>query len=165
MQPRMTRRSTRRGTFGIRILRPSSSASSIRKTGKVVEYPVPLNRHGTVAQGGLQIAFDREGRVYFGNMSQMQIVRLDPKTEKMETFKPPVSETCFGDGHLTMIDPSFQHVDGKLWINVADGTDEAGGTWHVDLATNTWTHVTYPRAAPPLAPTMWSPTRKTTCTA
>jgi streptogramin lyase len=118
------------------------------KTGKVVEYPVPLNLHGTIAQGGLQIAFDREGRVYFGNMSQMQIVRLDPKTEKMETFKPPVSDTSFGDGHLTMIDPSFQHVDGKLWINVADGTDEAGGTWHVDLATNTWTHVTYPQGSP-----------------
>ena len=57
------------------------------KTGKVVEYPVPLNRTGTIAQGGLQIAFDKEGRVYYGNMSQMQIVRFDPKTEKMETFK------------------------------------------------------------------------------
>ena len=118
------------------------------KTGKVVEYPVPLNRLGTVAQGGLQIAFDKEGRVYFGNMSQMQIVRLDPKTEKMETFKPPVADSNFGDGHLTMIDPSFQYVDGKIWINVADGTDEAGGTWHIDLATNTWTHVTYPPGSP-----------------
>ena len=65
------------------------------KTGKVVEYPVPLNRLGTVAQGGLQIAFDKEGRVYFGNMSQMQIVRLDPKTEKMETFKAPIPECGF----------------------------------------------------------------------
>jgi streptogramin lyase len=118
------------------------------KTGKVVEYPVPLNRHGTIAQGGLQIAFDKEGRVYFGNMSQMQIVRLDPKTEKMETFKPPVEDSKLGTGHLTMIDPSFQHVDGKLWANVAEGTGESGGTWHVDLATNTWTHVTYPPGSP-----------------
>jgi virginiamycin B lyase len=118
------------------------------RTGKVVEYPVPLSRMGTIAQGGLQIAFDREGRVYFGNMSQMQIVRLDPKTEKMETFKAPVPDSKIGDGHLTMIDPSFQQVDGKIWINVADGTDEAGGTWHVNLATNTWTQVTYPPGSP-----------------
>ena len=118
------------------------------KTGKVVEYPVPLARTGPVAQGGLQIAFDKEGRVYFGNMSQLQIVRFDPKTEKMETFKPPIPDSNIGDGHLTMIDPSFQQVDGKIWVNVADGTDESGGTWHVDLATNTWTHVTYPPGSP-----------------
>lgn len=118
------------------------------KTGKVVEYPVPLSRTGTVAQGGLQIAFDREGRVYYGNMSQMQIVRLDPKTGKMETFKAPVPDSKIGDGHLTMIDPSFQQVDGKIWINVADGTDEAGGTWQVDLANNKWTQVTYRPGSP-----------------
>ena len=118
------------------------------KTGKVVEYPVPLARTGPVAQGGLQIAFDKEGRVYFGNMSQLQIVRFDPKTEKMETFKPPIPDANIGDGHLTMIDPSFQQVDGKIWVNVADGTDESGGTWHVDLATNTWTKVTYPSGSP-----------------
>jgi virginiamycin B lyase len=118
------------------------------KTGKVVEYPVPLNRVGPFAQGGLQIAFDKEGRAYFGNMSQMQIVRFDPKTEKMETFKPPIADSDIGDGHLTMIDPTFQQVDGKIWVNVADGTDESGGTWHVDLATNTWAHVTYPPGSP-----------------
>jgi len=118
------------------------------KTGKVVEYPVPLARTGPLAQGGLQIAFDKEGRVYFGNMSQMQVVRFDPKTEKMDTFKPPIPDSDIGDGHLTMIDPAFQQVDGKIWVNVADGTDESGGTWHVDLATNTWTKVTYPPGSP-----------------
>ena len=118
------------------------------KTGKVVEYPIPQNRFGQIAQGGLQIDIDKEGRIYYGNMSQMQIVRFDPKTEKMETFKPPIRESEFGDGHLTMIDPAFQHVDGKLWANVAFATGEAGGTWHVDLATNTWTRVTYPPGSP-----------------
>jgi virginiamycin B lyase len=131
------------------------------KTGKAVEYPVPLGRVGPLAQGGLQIAIDKEGRVYYGNMSQMQIVRFDPKTEKMETFKPPVQDSDIGAAHLTMIDPSFQSVDGKIWINVAGaggeggeggeggGTERAGGTWHVDLATNTWTHVSHPRGSPP----------------
>jgi streptogramin lyase len=119
------------------------------ETGKVVEYPVPQNRLGQVAQGGLQIDIDKEGRIYYGNMSQMQIVRLDPKTGKMETFKPPVPESELGDGHLTMIDPAFQQVDGKIWANVAFALGEAGGTWHIDLATNTWTKVTYPPGSPP----------------
>jgi streptogramin lyase len=118
------------------------------KTGKVVEWKVPLNRLGQIAQGGLQVDFDKEGRLYYGNMSQMQIVRFDPKTEKMETFKPPVPETQLGDGHLTMIDPAFQHVDGKLWFNVAFATGEAGGSWHVDLAKNEWTKVSYPPGSP-----------------
>jgi virginiamycin B lyase len=118
------------------------------KTGKVTEYRVPQNRFGQIAQGGLQIDVDKEGRIYFGNMSQMQIVRLDPKTEKMETFKPPIRESEFGDGHLTMIDPAFQHVDGKIWANVAFATGEAGGTWHIDLASNSWTRVTYPPGSP-----------------
>jgi virginiamycin B lyase len=118
------------------------------KTGKVEEYRVPQDRLGQIAQGGLQIDIDKEGRIYYGNMSQMQIVRLDPKTGHMETFKPPVPESQLGDGHLTMIDPAFQHVDGKLWANVAFAAGEAGGTWHVDLASNTWTRVAYPPGSP-----------------
>jgi streptogramin lyase len=118
------------------------------KTGKVVEYPVPQNRSGQIAQGGLQIDIDKQGRMYVGNMSQMQIVRFDPKTGKMETFKSPVPESAMGDGHLTMVDPAFQDVDGKVWANVAFAVGEAGGTWHIDLATNTWTRVTYPPGSP-----------------
>jgi len=118
------------------------------KTGKVVEYAIPQRRFGQIAQGGLQVDIDKEGRIYYGNMSQLQIVRLDPKTGKMETFKLPVPESQMGDGHLTMIDPAFQQVDGKLWVNVAFATGEAGGTWHVDLATDTWTKVTYPPGSP-----------------
>jgi virginiamycin B lyase len=94
------------------------------KTGKVVEYKVPQNRYGQIAQGGLQIDIDREGRVYYGNMSQM------------------------GDAHLTMIDPAFQHVDGKIWTNIVFDSGEAGGTWHVDLNTNTWAKVAYPPGSP-----------------
>jgi len=118
------------------------------KTGKVVEYEVPQNRLGQVPQGGLQVDFDREGRLYFGNMFQMQLARFDPKTEKWETFPSPVPEAQLGDGHLTMIDPAFQHVDGKLWINVAGGTDESGGSWQLDLAKNKWTQITYPEGSP-----------------
>lgn len=118
------------------------------KTGKVVEYAVPQSRFGQIAQGGLQIDIDREGRIYYGNMSQMQIVRFDPETGKMETFKPPIAESKLGDGHLTMIDPAFQQVDGKIWANVAFSSSEAGGTWQIDLRTNTWTRVTFPEGSP-----------------
>ena len=118
------------------------------KTGKVVEYTVPQSRLLQTAQGGLQIDIGREGRIYFGNMFQMAIVRFDPKTEKMDVFKHPMAESTYGDGHLTMVDPAFQHVDGKLWINVAFATGTAGGTWQVDLATNKWTQVTYPSGSP-----------------
>ena len=118
------------------------------KTGKAVEYEIPLNRLRQVPQGGLQIDVDREGRIYFGNMFQMQLARFDPKTEKVETFPSPVPESELGDGHVTMIDPAFQHVDGKLWLNVAGGTDESGGSWQLDLAKNKWTQVTYPEGSP-----------------
>jgi virginiamycin B lyase len=118
------------------------------KTGKAVEYAIPQRRLGQIAQGGLQVDIDKEGRIYYGNMSQMQIVRLDPKTGKMETFPSPIPESQLGDAHLTMIDPAFQQVDGKLWVNVAFATGEAGGTWHIDLADNTWTRVTYPPNSP-----------------
>ena len=126
MPPRTTPRSTRKATSGIPISRRSSLASSIRVPEKRWSIRFRLTRTGPYAQGGLQIASIREGRVYFGNMSQMQIVRFDPKTEKMETFKAPVPDNKIGAGHLTMIDPSSQQVDGKIWINVADGTDEIG---------------------------------------
>jgi streptogramin lyase len=119
------------------------------KTGKTTEYKVPQARGYQVAEGGLQIDIDKQGRLYFGNMFQMQIARFDSKTEKWETFRNPLPEEKLGDGHLTMIDPAFQDVDGKIWANVAAGNGEAGGTWHIDLAHNEWTHVTYPPGSPP----------------
>jgi virginiamycin B lyase len=82
-------------------------------------------------------------------MSQLQIVRLDPKTGKMETFQLPTPESTWGDGHLTMIDPAHMDVDGKLWFNIAFDTGESGGTWRVDLAKNEWTPMKYPQGSPP----------------
>lgn len=118
------------------------------KTGKVVDYVVPQSRGFQTAQGGLQIDVDRDGRLYFGNMFQMALARFDPKTEKFEVHKLPMPESAYGDGHLTMIDPAFQHLDGKLWVNVAYDTGTAGGTWQVDLAQNKWTQVKYPAGSP-----------------
>jgi virginiamycin B lyase len=118
------------------------------ETGKVVDYVVPQSRQFQTAQGGLQIEIDKEGRLYFGNMFQMALARFDPKTEKFDVQKLPMPESAYGDGHLTMIDPTFQHLDGKLWLNVAADTGKAGGTWQVDLAANKWTQVKYPPGSP-----------------
>ena len=118
------------------------------KTGKVVDYQVPLRRAGQIAHGGLQIDLDKQGRVYYGNMSQMQIARLDPKTGKMETFQLPKPEATWGDAHLTMIDPAHMDVDGQLWFNIAADTGESGGTWRVDLAKNKWTPIRYTQGSP-----------------
>jgi streptogramin lyase len=117
-------------------------------TGKVVDYEVPQSRGFQTAQGGLQIEIDREGRLYFGNMFQMALARFDPKTEKFEVQKLPMPESSYGDGHLTMVDPTFQHLDGKLWTNVAFDTGTAGGTWQVDFANKKWTQVKYPAGSP-----------------
>ena len=125
----MTRCSMRKGNVWYSDFTSQFIGKLDPKTGKVVEYPVPHSRLGPIAQGGLQIDIDKEGRIYYGNMSQMQIVRFDPKTGKMETFKSPVPESEIGDGHLTMIDPAFQQVDGKIWINVADAHRRGG--WHL----------------------------------
>ena len=118
------------------------------KTGRVVEYAVPQARIGQVAQGGLQIDIDKEGRIYFGNMFQMQIARFDPKTEQWETFRFPVPDSKLGDGHVTMLDPAFQHLDGKLWANVVGGPAELSGSWQIDLSTNEWKKVTYLEGSP-----------------
>ena len=118
------------------------------KTGKVVDYVVPQSRGFQTAQGGLQIDIDKEGRLYFGNMFQMALARFDPKTEKFDVHKLPMPESTYGDGHVTMIDPAFQHLDGKLWLNVAYDTGTAGGTWQVDVANNKWTQVKYPEGSP-----------------
>jgi len=117
-------------------------------TGKTVDYLVPQSRGFQTAQGGLQIDVDREGRLYFGNMFQMSLARFDPTTETFEVHKLPRPESTYGDGHLTMIDPAFQHLDGKLWLNVAADTGTAGGTWQVDLRNNTWTQMKYPAGSP-----------------
>ena len=98
MPRRTTRCSTPTATSGIPDFNSQYIGKLDLKTGKVVEYPVPLRRLGQIAQGGLQIDLDKQGRVYYGNMSQMQIVRLDPKTGKMETFKLPMPESTWGTG-------------------------------------------------------------------
>ena len=120
------------------------------KTGKVVEYPIPIQKpvEKGFPTGGLQIAIDSEGRIYESTMGQSQVVRFDPKTEKMETW--PSADWDKGDTRVTMIDPSFAHVDGKTWVNEA-GVPGGNTAFQVDLKTGQWTRVTQPPGSPPAA--------------
>lgn len=120
------------------------------KTGEVIEYEVPLRRPNGVAQGGLQVEFDPMGKLWFANMEQIQLIRFDPATAKMDIFKLPVAEEDAADAHTTMIDPTRLHVDGNLWLNVAGGGAKGGeGAWRLHVASGEFAHVTYPAGSPP----------------
>ncbi len=119
------------------------------RTGEVRDYEVPLRRPNGVAQGGLQIDIDPEGKVWYSTMEQIQIVRFDPETEKMDIYDLPVAEEDAADAHTTMIDPTRMDVDGYLWFNVAGGGDKGGeGAWHFHVASGEFTRVTYPEGSP-----------------
>ena len=117
------------------------------KTGKVVEYPIPIQKpvDKGFPTGGLQIAIDRSGDVYEGTMGQAQVVRFDPKTEKMRVWASP--DWNVGDARVTMIDPNFSSVDGKIWVNEA-GIQEGNTSFQFDPKSGQFTRVAHPAAGP-----------------
>ena len=118
------------------------------KTGKVTEYPIPIQRplDQGYPSGGLQIAFDADGNAYEATMGQTQLVRLDPKTGKMDIWPSPDSNV--GDAHMTMVDPRFATIDGKIWVNEA-GVKPGNANFQLDLKTGQWTRVEVPKGDPP----------------
>ena len=125
------------------------------KTGDVTEYDLPIQKPG-YAVGGLNIAIGQDGMIYASTMHQAQVVRLNPKTEEMETFLFPYwdVDSIGGDARVTMVDPSAQLVDGHIWVNAYRGGErgvigEAGLSYKVNLETNQWTPVIQPPGSPP----------------
>jgi streptogramin lyase len=118
------------------------------KTGKVTEYPIPIQRplDQGYPSGGLQIAFDAAGNAYEATMGQTQLVRLDPKTGEMKIWPSPDSNV--GDAHMTMVDPRFATVDGKIWVNEA-GVKPGNANFQLDVKTGQWTRVEVPKGDPP----------------
>jgi streptogramin lyase len=119
------------------------------KTGSVTEYDLPILKPG-YATGGLNIAIGDDGMIYGSTMEQAQVVRLDPKTEEMETFVFPHwnVDSVGADARVTMVDPSAASVDGLIWVNAYKGGG-SGLSYRVDLTTNQWTPVTHPPGSPP----------------
>ena len=113
------------------------------KTGKIVEYPVPL-MDPKEPRGALDIGLDPEGKIWQGTMYQGVFARFDPKTEKFETWKSPK----FGQGdaaRTAMVTPTRLNVDGKVWVGADD-------EYQVDLKTGQWTAIDYKRDIPKDSP-------------
>ncbi len=113
------------------------------KTGKIVEYPVPLV-DPKAPKGALDIGLDPEGNIFMGMMYQGVIARFNPKTEKFETWKSP--KFAQGDAARTaMVTPTRLNVDGKVWVGADD-------EYQVDLKTGQWTAIDYKRDIPKDSP-------------
>ena len=119
------------------------------RTGEVTEYDLPTQKPG-FATGGHNLAFGDDGMIYVGGMHQATVVRLDPKTEEMESFvfRHWDVDTAGGDARVTVLDPSAQSVNGLTWVNGYKG-GEMGVAYQVDFETNQWTPVTHPPGSPP----------------
>jgi streptogramin lyase len=109
------------------------------KTGKVVEYPIPVTKPGAPA-GGLDIRFDPDGNVWLGMMYQGSVVKLDRKTTKFQTWTAPGYQEN-SEARLAMVDPKHLNLDGKVWIG---GDNE----YRLDPKTGEWYTVDYSRGLP-----------------
>jgi virginiamycin B lyase len=126
------------------------------KTGKAVEYPVPILRAGFT--GSHDLGFDREETPWLAMASQGGIGRFDRKTDKFQTWsvppdpdaKPtpeayesvpkeatatPANATRGGSGSPNVIGvrPQFSHVDGKVWLLLGGSRVQ-----RIDIPTGQW---------------------------
>jgi streptogramin lyase len=113
-------------------------------TGEVVEYEAPVLKPD-FPKGFLDLELDQDGRLYLGNMGQAQVVRFDPRSERVEAF--PAANWDYPDERVTFVKPQYSHLDGKLWVNLA-ATPDGNRSYQVDLDTWTWTRVEYPADVP-----------------
>ncbi len=102
------------------------------KTGKVSEYPIPVLKPGYPV-GTLDLGLDKAGNPWIGMMYQAGIARFDKKTETFTTWSIPKEwqTDATQAGHL---DPSFAHVDGKVWVKNSDRSQ----ILRLDVATGQW---------------------------
>ncbi len=102
------------------------------KTGQVWEYPIPVLKPGYPV-GTLDLGIDKAGNLWIGLMYQAGVARFDKKTETFKTWAIPKEwqTDAAQSGHL---EPSFTHVDGKVWVKNSDGSqilrlDVESGKW------------------------------------
>lgn len=102
------------------------------KTGKVWEFPLPVLKPGYPV-GTLDLGIDKAGNLWIGMMYQAGIARFDKKTEtfKIWTLPKEWQTDAAQTGHL---DPSFAHVDGKVWVKNSSGSQ----ILRLDVETGQW---------------------------
>lgn len=113
------------------------------KTGKIVEYPLPLTKPGAPT-GSLDVSFDRDGNPFMGMMYQGAIAKFDRKTEKFQTWLAPQYKEN-PQTRIAMVAPTALGVDGKVWVGADD-------EYHVDLKTGEWQAIDYSKGLPKGAP-------------
>jgi streptogramin lyase len=102
------------------------------KTGKVWEFPIPVLKPGYPV-GTLDLGLDKAGNPWVGMMYQSGIARFDKKTEAFKTWSIPTEwqTDAAQSGHL---DPSYTHVDGKVWVKNSDRSQ----ILRLDVETGQW---------------------------
>jgi len=83
------------------------------KTGAVKEIEVARAKPEWPS-GILAMRFDREGKIWIGNMYQASIARFDPATEQFKFFTPP-PEDNLSSTQLNQASPYNTGIDGKVW--------------------------------------------------
>ena len=101
------------------------------KTGKAVEFPVPVLKPG-LPTGCRTMEFDGRGNIWVGLKDQSAVGKFDLQTEKFETFmlpKDPAGRTQRVENVLGQ----RVGVDGKVWAMWSDSTvqrlDAKSGEW------------------------------------
>jgi streptogramin lyase len=104
------------------------------KTGKVVEYPLPITKPGAPV-GSLDLVFDNQGNIWMGTMYQGSLAKFDRRTKKFQTWGSP-SFRDRDEARIAMVMPVNHHVDGQVWIG---GDNE----YQVDVKTGAWRTIDY----------------------
>jgi virginiamycin B lyase len=113
------------------------------KTGKTVEYPVPVTKPGAPL-GSLDLVLDKQGNIWMGTMYQGSLAKFDRKTKSFQTWGSPKFKER-DEARIAMVMPINLDVDGRVWI----GGDEE---YQVDVKTGEWHAIDYsvglPRDSP-----------------
>lgn len=87
------------------------------RTGRVVEYPIPLLKPGAPT-GMLGVRFDQDENVWLGMQFQAGIAKFDRRTETFRTWSLP-AELNGPHVQINQVGPSRSSVDGKVWLQDA----------------------------------------------
>jgi streptogramin lyase len=101
------------------------------KTGKVVEFPVPVLKPG-MPTGCRTMEFDSAGNMWVGLKDQSAVGKFDLKTEKFQTFMLP-PDPAGRPQRVENVLGQRVGVDGKVWAMWSDYTvqrlDAKSGEW------------------------------------
>ena len=113
------------------------------KTGKVVEYPIPITKPGAPV-GSLDLVFDRQENIWLGTMYQGSLAKFDRKTKTFQTWGSPTYLER-DEARIAMVMPTNHDVDGQVWIG---GDFE----YQVDVRTGAWKAIDYSVGLPKDSP-------------